>query len=671
VMDREMRYVHCNKAVEKRFGVKPSDQVGKTLTEILGAEKAAQYARYVREVFDSGEPVRYEDSRMLFGSFFCSETVLSPIFGRDGQIEAVTGVSRDITKRRLSEQALRESEERLALAIKGSNDGLWDWNLKSNEIYYSPRWKEMLGYEEHEISSEPAEWFSRIHPQDGVRVQSELDSHLKEPMAYFESEYRVLHKDGTYRWMLARGTSIRDGEGAASRVAGSQSDITVRKAAEEQLVRGAYHDALTGLPNRILFTESLTRSVARARRRPDYQFAVLFLDLDRFKLVNDSLGHAIGDQLLVHVARRLEECMRPGDIVARLGGDEFTVLLEDVPDASNAVQIAERILARVGMPLSLSGHEVYSTVSIGIALSSPAYEAADDLIRDADAAMYRAKSLGKARYELFAEKARDSSSAHQHTETELRRAVARRQFALRYLPVVHLETGRICGFEALLRWNHPSRGLLSPFEFLKLADESGMLIPIGWWTIREAASWLAVWNEQFPSTPPLRVSVNLTSRQFNHPALISLISHTVSRSKLPPQSLVLEVSESAVSNDWLSLAEQTAKLKQLQVQLYLDNFGAGTSSLSFLNRVLVDALKVDRSFVLRLGPTGENRGILKAIMAIAQELRIPAIAEGVETAAQASTLRTLGCTYGQGYYFSEPLTADEATKLLAQSPHFH
>ena len=368
---------------------------------------------------------------------------------------AIARISTLLSHKR-AEESLRESEERYALAVLGANEGLWDWNLKTNQFYYSPRWKSMLGCEENEIQTSPDEWFNRIHPEDRVRVKDEMAAHHGGLTPHFENEHRMLHKDGTYRWMLARGIAVRDAQGKAYRMAGSQTDITEGKVA----------DVLTGLPNRILFMDRLGRSVERAKYRKGYLFAVFFLDLDRFKVVNDSLGHLIGDQLLIATARRLQTCLHTGDTIARLGGDEFSILVDDIREVSDATRIAERIERQLALPFNINGHEVFTTASIGIALSSSGYERPEDLLRDADTAMYRAKALGKARYEVFDTAMRERAVARLQLETDLRRALEREEFRVYYQLIVSLDDGRISGCEALLRWQHPKRGLISPSEFI-------------------------------------------------------------------------------------------------------------------------------------------------------------------------------------------------------------
>ncbi|HSE37879.1 MAG TPA: diguanylate cyclase, partial [Blastocatellia bacterium] len=417
-------------------------------------------------------------------------------------------------------ESLTESERRCAMLLRGASDGMWEWDLEANEMHFCERWKAMLGYEENELSSQPEEWFNRVHPEDIERVQSEIMSHLMGLSNQFQSEHRVRRADGSYRWMLSRGLAVLDSNRFVYRMTGSLTDVTEQKKAEKQLLHNAFHDALTGLPNRALFMDRLKNSLAEVKEGDGYSFGVLFLDLDRFKVVNDSLGHQIGDQLLVATARRLESCLRPGDIVARLGGDEFAVILDRVKHVSDAVQAAERIRERLSSPFNLSGHEVFISASIGIALNQTASEEPDEILRNADTAMYRAKDQGRGCFELFDKGMHVRNAALSQLETGLRRALARDEFRVHYQPIISLETWRISGFEALLRWEHPEHGYISPLKFIPVAEESGLIIELGQWVLREACQQLRSWQEQFPSDPPLSISVNLSGKQFSQPDLI-------------------------------------------------------------------------------------------------------------------------------------------------------
>ncbi len=590
-----------------------------------------------------------------------------PRFNEDGEFLGYVGCSLDITDRKLVEEALKESEERYALAALAANDGLWDWNLGTGKVYFSPRWKAMAGYAEEEIGTEPAEWLDRLHPEDADTVRSALEAHLTSRISQLEVEYRLRHKDGAYRWMLSRGLVVRDQDGRAIRMAGSQADITARKQAEQQLVHDTLHDTLTQLPNRVLFLERLTSSLFRAKRRADYPFAVLFLDLDRFKFVNDSLGHAMGDELLVAIARRLEKCVREGDTVARLGGDEFGILLDDSGGGADATAVAERIHADLRRPFDLNGTEVFTSASIGISLGSSECEQPGHLLRDADMAMYRAKSLGKARHEIFDPSMRDHAMALLGLESDLRSAVERRELRLHYQPIVSVETGRITGFEALVRWQHPLRGLLPPAEFIPLAEETGLIFPIGLWVLRTACRQMRSWHEQYPTDPPLTIAVNLSGRQCTQPDLVEQIKGILSETQLDPRCLKLEITEGAFVKNSEEAAGVVDGIRELGAQFHLDDFGTGYSSLSYLSGFPVEALKIDRSFIARLAETGEDLEIIRTILALAGKLQLGVIAEGVESGDQLQTLRTLGCEHVQGYLLSAPVDRNGAEALLKRS----
>jgi diguanylate cyclase (GGDEF)-like protein/PAS domain S-box-containing protein len=569
-----------------------------------------------------------------------------------------------------AQEALKESEERYALAARGANDGLWDWNLQDNVVYFSPRWKNMLGYQENELGDKPEEWLDRIHEADRERVKEEIASHQKGVVPQFESEHRVLHKDGTFRWMLSRGLAVHSESGKTLRMAGWQTDIT----------EGKVSDPLTGLPNRLLFIDRLGRLIKHAKRRKDYFFAVLFLDLDGFKMINDSLGHQIGDQLIVGVAARLEKCLRATDtvarlgegfVVARLGGDEFTVLLDDLKDPADAKQAAERLMKAVTAPFILGGKEVFTSMSIGIALSNIGYEQAEDILRDADTAMYRAKSLGKARYEVFDADMRASVMARLQVEMDLRRALEREEFQNFYQPIVSLASGEIVGFEALLRWDHPTRGQLAPEEFISVAEETGLIRELGWWNLREACRQMGEWRTRYDAYSNLTMSVNLSPKQFLQPNLVQDVTSLLLELGLPPSALKLELTESTVMGDPSAAVEMLQEIKTLGVSLAIDDFGTGYSSLSYLHRFPLDTLKIDRSFISGIGDGEQSEDgseIARTILPMASNLHLDVVAEGVETEEQLALLKKLRCKYGQGFYFSKPLSAEETEQLLIEQP---
>ncbi|HEX5761265.1 MAG TPA: EAL domain-containing protein [Thermoanaerobaculia bacterium] len=568
-------------------------------------------------------------------------------------------------ERKRGEVALRESEERYALALQGANDGLWDWDLKSGNVYFSPRWKSMLGFESEEVGSEPREWFDRVHPDDLMVLKAEISAHRAGGTPHFKSEHRMLHKDGTYRWVLSRGIAVRNGTGEAHRMAGSQTDITGRKLAEKRLQHDAFHDALTGLPNRALFMDRLGVALAHARRRGDHAYAVLFLDLDRFKNVNDSLGHNVGDELLVAVARRVEVLLRPGDTVARLGGDEFAILLDGVEEPAQATRVAQRINRELSRPFTVQGHEIFVTTSLGITLSSSAvYERPEDVLRDADTAMYRAKAAGKDRHAIFDREMHAHAVALLQLENDLRRAIERAEFVVHYQPIVALASGEIDAFEALLRWNHPSRGMLQPGTFIAMAEDTGLIVPIGWWVLREACRQLAEWQTEGPGSN-VAVSVNLSGKQFKQPDLVRRMRRLLREVPVRPGSLRLEMTEGAIMEHGQAAVTKLLQLRELGIKLYIDDFGTGYSSLSYLHRLPVDGLKIDRSFISSGGDTAGRSEIVRSIVTLGRTLGMGVAAEGLETAEQVTRLRGLSCQLGQGFFFSGPVDRSAAGGLIA------
>lgn len=560
---------------------------------------------------------------------------------------------------------LRASEERYALAAAGANDGLWDWNLVTNEIYYSPRWKMMLGFSSGEISSDPEEWFKRVHPDDVDRLKEEINLHLKGVVSHFEHEFRIRHKDGSYRWMLGRGVAVRNANGTVTRIVGSQTDVTRRKLAEAKLLFEAHHDSLTLLPNRAQLLRRLSRMLEQGKRRSDQSFALLYVDFDRFKLVNDSLGHSAGDELLMALARRLTDCVRPGDMVARLGGDEFAILLEEIRDVSDALRVAGRVHEVMRNPVVLYGHETVISASVGIAIWRPSYDEADDLLRDADVAMYRAKSQGRGRSVVFDSTMHEQAVATLRMESELRSGLTRKEFRMYYQPIICLRTEKILGFEALMRWQHPRRGLVMPGEFIPMAEETGLIHPLGLWTLEETCRQATQWKEQFPDTR-LAVNVNLSATQIADLRLVDQMKTMLQETEFDPRRLVLrvEITESALMDHAEAVPPALIELKKLGIQLCIDDFGIGYSSLSYLHRLPVDMLKIDRSFVSRLDVGGENCEIVRTIIVLAHSVGLQVVAEGIERYEHVIALRSMHCEYGQGYLYSRPVSAEEATKLL-------
>ena len=578
---------------------------------------------------------------------------------------ALARIGTHLSHKRVVEK-LRESQERYTLAVNGANDGLWDWNLGTNEVYWSPRWKAMLGYEEAEVGIAPDEWLDRLHQDDWTRVRQSVASHIAHGNGHYESEHRLRHRDGTFRWVLCRAAAIRNEAGLATRFAGSLTDITNAKLA----------DSLTGLPNRVLFIDLLERAISRSKRRRDYQFALVILGLDRFKTVSNSLGLSLADRLLVEVADRLQVCLRATDAVtrgghgftlARLGGDEFTVLLDDIDDASDAVRVAERLREALQRPFDVEGQQLFVTASAGITVSSSGYQEPEGVLRDAAIALHRAKAGSATRCELFDVGMRDRAVSRLRVETELRQAIERGAFEVFYQPIVAVRGGGLAAFEALVRWRHPTQGLIDPADFIPIAEDTEMIVLIGRQVLAQSCQQMAAWQRRFGAAAPRLMCVNVSSKQFGDADLTGEIEAVLSESGLDPSCLKLEITESAFLGDIRSAQVTLRHLRALGVAWSLDDFGTGYSSLSYLHRLHVDTVKVDRSFVSRIG-LDDGSEMVRAIAAIAHNMGMDVVAEGVETAEQLEWLRAIGCEYAQGFYFSRPVDMSAATAMIASAP---
>jgi len=579
----------------------------------------------------------------------------------------LTRTIRYAIERKRAEETLCETRERYMLAVEGSFDGIWDWSLRTNQIYFSPRWKQMLGCDEAGLPNRPEEWLSRIHPEDQARFRWALTSHIQGHSELFELEYRIRHKSGEYRWVLVRGLAVRDAAGKAYRMAGSQTDISSRKKAEHQLHHFAFHDTLTGLPNRLLFLDRLERAIAIARRREEYRYAVLFLDLDRFKMINDSLGHTLGDQLLVACSQKLETCLRAVDTVSRFGGDEFVVLLEDIKSDQDAIEVAMRIHEELRTPIELNSHKVVVSASIGIVLSSLGYERTDDLLRDADIAMYHAKMRGKSCHVVFEESMRQRVIQRLELENELRTALEKGQLAVHYQPIISLRNWELMGFEALMRWTHPERGAIPPKEFIPIAEETGLIHTLGLWILQESCRQMVAWHKQFPKTPPLTIHVNVSGKQFGDPEFVDAVQGVLESTGLEARYLYLEITEGLFVENDERFNHTLERLVALGIRLQIDDFGTGYSSFSYLQRLPVSSIKIDSTFINHMKDNNNHAQIVRSIVTLANSLGMEAIAEGVESAHQITQLRNLKCAFGQGFYISKPVTGWLGSEMLRNS----
>ena len=668
--DLEFRIVSMNPSARRVFGLDTASVAGQRTEDLLHGWQQNPPRDEIRQHLIQkhawkGE-IQYRQPR---GTILIMEASIAAIQDSSGELTGYVAIQRDVTERNRAAEALRSSEERYALAAKSTNDGIFDWDLRKEEIYYSPRWKSMLGYTENDIVGLPDEWFMLVHPDDVQNLKAQIARHLKGQIPVLEGEYRIRRQDGQYVWMLARAVAVRDAKGVAVRLVGSQSDISEQKAVEDQLLHEAFHDALTGLPNRVLFVDRLGVLVDRARhgKNPKH-FAVLFVDVDRFKYVNDSLGHLAGDEFLIEVGRRLQSCMNEKDTLARYGGDEFTILLDQMSGAWAVQAFCEKLQKAMSSPFEYQGQEFYSSLSVGSTFSSLGYERPDDMMRDADTALYQAKARGRGRHVPFDKSMHAEARAKLQLEADLRRAIERREFRILYQPLIALgmgnQQGRLAGFEALVRWHHPTRGVLAPAQFLPAAEETGLILDIDRWVLRESCLQMRTWQTMYPHRLPLHVSVNLSGQHFLQLDLAQQIRTILKETTLNPEFLRIELTESVLVKN-PTASEIFRELREIKVQLNLDDFGTGYSSFSYLSRFPVDRLKIDKSFVMAMTGNEQNTEIVRTILQLAHNLKLNVVAEGVETAEQLESLRAFGCEFAQGYHLAYPLEGDSAGELIA------
>ncbi len=676
IVHAEMRYVYVNEAAIQLFGGKrPEDILGRSIYDFVLPEERDT----VRQRFDAGAedwkrtPLLQTKRRRLDGEIRDIESIGIPIMYNGKPAAQV--IYRDVTDRNRTElerreaiDALRANEQRFRALIEKSMEGiaLLDANVKI--LYASPSTFHILGYTPEEFMR--ANLLQLFHPEDRKAALQRLSQRVNEIGKTSEVlEFRVRHKDGAYRWLESTGTNLLD-DPAVGAIVVNYRDITQRKETEQQLVHNVLHDALTGLPNRGLFLDLLERAIEYSRKRARHHFAVLFLDFDRFKNINDSLGHLHGDRLLIAIARRLKDALGAASTIARLGGDEFAVLVEEIDSEEDAIQVAEGIQRVLTMPVVLRGIEIFITTSIGIALDSPKYQAAEEMLRDADTAMYRAKAQGAGHYAVFNAAMHTQAVARFQIESDLRRAIARDEFTLRYQPITSIDTGEITGFEALVRWQHPRLGLLSPKEFIPIAEETGMILAIDRWVLREACRQTHAWVAESSECAHLAISVNVSGKHFAQLDFLKQIMAIVDETDIAPERLKLEITESTLIEHTENASAALWLLRAAGIQIHLDDFGTGYSSLGYLRRFPIDVLKIDRAFISGSGDAVANPEIVKAVVDLAHNLGITVIAEGIETARQREQLQMIQCDYGQGRLFSPLLTGRDVPRLLRDaSPH--
>ncbi|MEH1942355.1 MAG: EAL domain-containing protein [Nostoc sp.] len=669
VLDENNCTTFVNQQMATMLGYLIEEMIGATLFSFMDSEGLEIANAYLLRRHQGIHEAHDFKFRCQDGSDFWAIVSCAPLLDDQGNYAGALGMVTNITDRKRVEAALQESKQRLDGILSSLEDVVWSISADTfKALYLNPAAFKVYGRCASEFFENSNLWLEMIHLEDRQRVYAAIQPLFLNGKQ--ELEYRIVRPDGQVRWLFNRSHLIHNSNGQPSRIDGIATDITERKLLEEKLVHHAFYDALTGLPNRILFMDRLEQAIARLKGNQDDLFAVLFLDLDRFKVVNDSLGHIVGDQLLVTLAQRLQKCLQPEDTVARLGGDEFTILLSHIQTIDDAISVAEHIHQVLKLPFNLCGYEVFMTASIGIALGTSEYTQSADLLRDADTALYRVKDQGKAGHMVFDTTMHDRAVTLLQLETDLRWAIERKQLCVYYQPIICVKTGTIEGFEALVRWQHPERGLISPAEFIPIAEETGLIIPIGQWVLRESCQQLRQWQLQFPAIKPLTLNVNLSGKQFSQPHLIEQIGQILQDTNLSPSNLKLEITESAII---ASPEKATIVLKQLKafgLQLCIDDFGTGYSSLAYLHHFPIDVLKIDRSFVNHIDSDAEQLAIVRAIVTLADNLGMSVVAEGIETVDQLVQLKLLQCQQAQGYLFSQPLEQEQARTLLASGQSF-
>jgi diguanylate cyclase (GGDEF)-like protein/PAS domain S-box-containing protein len=611
-----------------------------------------------REAIESFETVHYQKNGTPVNIL-----INSSIIEFEGK-PAIMNINRDVTSRIKADNALRESEYKLRMLVENMSEGVIHLDLNDRIIFINKRFCEMSGYREEELIGQNAS--TLLLDDEGVKIVEKANQRGRQGISE-NYELQLRTAQGKVIWSLVGAVPMINSDGQVIGSMSVHTDITERKRAEEQLIYNALHDALTGLPNRALFLEHLRRALGHSPRRKK-TFAVLFLDFDGFKLINDSLGHMEGDSLLKMIARRLESLLRGDDVVARLGGDEFTILLDDLKDSKDAYFVVERIQDILKEPFILGGREVFISASIGIALRDKKYKTPEEMLRDADIAMYRAKSSGKGRHEIFSREMHEQVSNRLRLETELRLALERNEFTVFYQPIMQIDNNQLIGFEALVRWFHPERGQIMPGEFIPIVEETGLIVPLGEWILRESCRQVRDWQRRWPSRSDITISVNLSCKQFMQPDLVGRVAAILKETGLEARFLRLEVTESHVMENSDVAITIMNRLRELGVQLSIDDFGTGYSSLSYLQRLPINYLKIDRSFINLMNSKHENGEIVRAIVMLAKNLNMQVIAEGIETEDQAQKLISLDCPFGQGYFYFKPADAIQTEIILEKAP---
>ena len=659
-------YLNCNPQLGLLYGVPCADMIGKTDHDFTDKELADYFREGDRKAMEADEPTVNEVWLTFPGDRYRGlfETIKTPIRDAAGVLVGVLGISRDITDHKRTLEALRESEARLNVTLESTQIGIWEWEIAREIWHTSASYYTMLGYEPAPGPADRALWLSRVHPDDRQGVAEKIQAMLAGgPTVPYQYEARMMHADGSYRWISVRGKIVaRDARGNPTRMLGVRIDISDLKEAEERIHWLAHFDLLTGLPNRALLNARMTHAIDVAQRNQT-PLALIFLDLDHFKNVNDTLGHRIGDELLMEVARRMKGVVREEDMVSRQGGDEFVVVLPGSAAEAAAV-VAEKLLEAIARHYQIEQYELVVTPSIGISLYPDHGEDFDALFKCADIAMYRAKRDGRNTYRFFTAEMQAHSTRSLQMESALRRALERDEFRLNYQPQIALNDGRVIGAEALLRWHHPEWGMVSPAEFIPIAEDSGQILKIGEWVLRTAAAQMKLWIDS--GLGPMVIAVNISALQFRDARLPDLLGRVLEEVRLPPEYLELELTEGVAMGDPLGTIAIMENLHQRGIHMSIDDFGTGYSSLNYLKRFQIYKLKIDQSFVHNITEDPEDRAIVRAIIGLARSLNMQTIAEGVESADQLAFLREQGCDGVQGYYFSSPLTSDKFEEYVRQ-----
>ncbi len=586
----------------------------------------------------------------------------------DGQLISWTSVIQNITERKQASAALLETESRWKLAMESTGDGVWDWHIPSGVEFYSRRLLEMFGYEEGELRNNPAELDGRTHPDDIAQMELARKAHFSGKTPTYLNEHRVRCSDGSWKWVLSRGMVIsRDNKGRPLRMIGTHTDITERKNSEALIRQQAFFDTLTGLPNRRMLRDRLEQEIKKCKRDAQ-QIAILFMDLDHFKEVNDTLGHDSGDQLLIEAARRLKSCVRESDTVARMGGDEFTIILTEITDSDRLQPVLQKLLRSIDAVFQLGEEQVFVSASIGVTLYPLDGVEIEDLFKNADQALYVAKGEGRNRFSFFTPALQEAAQTRVRLANDLRTALGDAQFRVAYQPIVELATGSIHKAEALIRWEHPKRGLVSPAQFIPIAESSGLIVDIGEWVFRQAAEQVRHWRKTL--APNFQISVNRSPVQFQHDdrgqASWGLQLQAMG---LPGESVVVEITEGLLLDTSAIVGDQLLEMSDAGIQVSLDDFGTGYSSLAYLQKFDIDFIKIDQSFVRYLIPDSTDLALCRAIIVMAHALGMKVIAEGVETEQQRDLLRNVGCDYGQGYFFARPMPASDFEAMHKRLTH--